>query len=207
MHGSSNIGKLDNHQLKFLFNAHVICLNETWLTNKKLPIFKKFENFNIFQCPATKDKTRGRASGGLTIIIKKTLNANIIDSSQDWIFLKINNNYKFLIGLVYFPPTKDHLHLFELFQVTLLNIIEQHPTHPIYVGGDFNSRVGELNEGLDHIFEETQLLPKRFSKDKTVNTKKRNLCEILEDLGMTLINGRSMSDNPAQYTYIYQPVR
>lgn len=123
--------------------------------------------------------------------------------SNDWLFIKIQDNKNpLIVGLVYFSPSKDYIHIHELFHFTLAKILDQYQTYPLFVGGDFNARVGELNKGIDYIFEETLLKSKRRSKDKIINSKGRNLCEKMENLGLSIINGRSISDNPAQFTLI-----
>jgi hypothetical protein len=65
IHGLNNIQKLDKKQWEFLFNCEIIGLLETWHT-AEIPSRTILEkNFYIFDSPATKEKSKGRPSGGI----------------------------------------------------------------------------------------------------------------------------------------------
>lgn len=53
----------------------------------------------------------------------------------------------------------------------LNNILDQYPKHKIYIGGDLNARIGNLNDRETYLFEETNLYTSRESRDTTINVK------------------------------------
>ena len=78
------------------------------------------------------------------------------------------------------------------------------PNTGIYIGGDFNCRIGELNqlnEGITSPFNE-YISHKRNSDDKQVNARGKKLLNFMEDFGLLVLNGRTLSDNIATFTHL-----
>ncbi|GLV40249.1 hypothetical protein CBL_07155 [Carabus blaptoides fortunei] len=68
--------------------------------------------------------------------------------------------------------------------------------------GDFNSRMGELNQGHEDQFTYTNLSATRKSMDPAINKRRKDLTELFENEGLMVINRRTPSDFPANCTYI-----
>lgn len=104
---------------------------------------------------AIKDASRGRASGRLVLLIKnKIKNVEMLDMSPYWLFDKlIANKECIIVGVVYFSPLKDLNILLELFGLWLQHIVNPFPISRIYVGGDFNACMGEINQWEDILFD------------------------------------------------------
>lgn len=65
-----------------IINNDVISLSETWLTYEPvLPFYLKNSHKLVEFSPAIKDKEKGRASGGLTIIMRKDLEFKIVEKN------------------------------------------------------------------------------------------------------------------------------
>ncbi|KAK9512335.1 hypothetical protein O3M35_000783 [Rhynocoris fuscipes] len=100
----------------------------------------------------------------------------------------------FIIGLIYLLPGKE----------VLSELISIYSSDYIILGGDFNSRIANLNSYRDDdfIFEGSCLLSSRISFDNVLNTRGSALVEIMEKFGLKVCNGRSMSDSPSNFIFI-----
>ncbi|XP_023225885.1 uncharacterized protein LOC111626658 [Centruroides sculpturatus] len=69
------------------------------------------------------------------------------------------------------------------------------------IGGDLNARIGEVT---DTIFCQTfeNLVNKRISKDKVLNTGGRALLEFIDNNQLIILNGRMRGDTPAEITFV-----
>ena len=116
--------------------------------------------------------------------------------------IKVCNHY-FIVCAVYFSPNQDiDICLNELGE-TISYFKNLFPKDSFILGGDFNCRVGSSNQFNDwEIFDGTCCYKYRTSFDKVVNTRGKKLTAFMEDFGLLLLNGRTFSDTPAQYTYI-----
>lgn len=72
INGFRNLLNLDSELENSLIAADVLCFVETWQSNTIAEVPKFLNNHNIIFCSeATRQKDRGRSSGGLLIMIKK----------------------------------------------------------------------------------------------------------------------------------------
>lgn len=211
--GWGNIYNLTTSEVNEILEHDIIIMYETWLVNEvKSDIFK---NYMSISCNATKEKSKGRASGGVIIMINRDLIRNesdlkIIDKCHMWIFLELKNFANcIIIGAVYISPGKNDEVCIELFEESLVSVTERSENAHIYILGDFNARVGELNQLNQLRGDEnnplacTNLDIVRRSSDKKVTKRGTLLTEVMEASGMLLINGRSFSDSPAQFTSVH----
>lgn len=77
------------------------------------------------------------------------------------------------------------------------------PTSPIFVGGDFNARVGNLNQLPKELnLSNNSLRIDRHTLDSNVTRNGKILVEYMEDNDFILLNGKVKNDCPAQYTYV-----
>lgn len=67
------------------------------------------------------------------------------------------------------------------------------------IGGDFNARLGSLNQLCDEICDSTHLTGFRHSLDTKINKPGKVLTNMMESLGFLILCGRTTSDTPAQF--------
>ena len=84
----------------------------------------------------------------------------------------------------------------------------------VFVCGDLNSRIGEINDFLfydeldqyiisvDHV--ENPTIPNRVSMDKTVNALGRTLLQMCYNTGLTVANGRLGNDMEGRLHFVLQ---
>lgn len=87
---------------------------------------------------------------------------------------------------------------------TISSLNVQFAATPIIIGGDFNSRIGDLNQ----LEEEMQfqlnstISPRRTTCDVIINRRGKFLTELTEHNNFLVLNERCNKDNPAQITYL-----
>ena len=170
----------------------------------KISAIKGLEEFEFISSPAVKEAERGRPKGGLLIAINTLVyKSEIIIIKENFIFvLLVEKNFKMIIGLCYCSPLADFRSFMLSLNETLTLISIKFPNVLIFVGGDFNARVGDLNS-FDQ--EVTEGLENLYAKRETLDGEKKKrgaeLAECLEGHNFVLLNGRTLSDCPAQYTF------
>lgn len=187
-----------------LFNdSDILCAYGTHVPSNINLVPNFLNGFDILSVPAVKEKTLGRASGGLALFFRKNMiKIKVINSCKYWLFTLIHlKNVEFIIGFVYFKPTIELEFVLENLDDVLIDLKSKFCNHAIVVGGDFNCRVGELNTGQEELFEGTHLNFFRNSLDKRINTKGKLLLEFMEQHSLILINGRSPSDKEGNFTF------
>lgn len=145
-----------------------------------------------------KEKQKGSASGGIAFLIKKRLNQklSIISSTNLWLIIHIEiEGFSFIIGHVYWRPTCDSDVCVQLLDDMLLELENANKYDNIVIGGDWNGRVGNLNQIDEDLLLGINLYGERVSLDNVINARGRKLAEL-----MFLVNGRSASDKKGNYT-------
>ena len=184
----------------------ILCFVETWMFNdfKLAPLW--LQNYNIVSSKATKDFTKGRSKGGIIIALSKDLyEYKVLKKCDEFVIIFVSltdSNLKFILVVVYFNPIGDiKSYLNNLYEnVNDASIL--YPNSPIYIGGDYNARIGNLNTVDEDILIGTNVNNcERKSNDMFVNTRGRACIERLSNNGFIVLNGRSVSDRPAAYTY------
>ncbi|KAI5742771.1 hypothetical protein M8J77_011149 [Diaphorina citri] len=72
----------------------------------------------------------------------------------------------------------------------------------ILVGGDFNARIADQNYLDFELAKELQLKSTRTSLDQVSNARGDLLVDFMEEYGFLVLNGRTPSDIPGQFTYV-----
>ena len=181
------IGIVETHLVN-----HSICIdNYKWYGNNRKLIH-------------TRAKT---GSGGVGLLVKEelltTFNINIEDESTDgiiWIkFVEKNNDSnKFYVSVVYLPPefSARSTNAYEFFDTLMSQIYSIPNGCPFYICGDFNSRIGDMEDyilGVDN-------LPEREVIDFKANSYGEIFCEFLSNVNCCVLNGRNHISN--DYTYV-----
>jgi exonuclease III len=201
-HGFRNVLNLDAEQYKMFNRFSVIGISETWSCSE-LDISNNFPGYNIIQRKAVRENITGRARGGLMVMLRTFFTFTVLDSTDSFIFLKLTyKGITFIVGLIYLRLENFNMNLNSL-KLFLQNNVDRINRYPVIIGGDFNSRLGELNQCLDdNLFMFSNLFPFRQSHDKIVNVFGRKLIDVMNDCLFILINGRAKSDSPGSYTFI-----
>lgn len=180
-------------------------MSETWIDNTKQNLnFSHFMNHQHILSPATRESKMGRARGGLLVYYAKEYKVEKLYVTEDFIFLIVNiNSKKVIIGSVYANPNSN----FENFLSNLDNLIYEcslrFPNSPMIIGGDFNAKIGNLNQlGENFLLQSTNLYNNRSSLFEEINKRGKLLVEYFEKNGFIVVNGRTKKDNPAQTTYL-----
>uniref|UniRef100_A0A023FB05 Putative endonuclease-reverse transcriptase n=1 Tax=Triatoma infestans TaxID=30076 RepID=A0A023FB05_TRIIF len=205
--GFNSLFNLDSDQINELIKNDILCFTETWVVGNtlKLPLFLK-ESYSYEHSSAIKEKSLGRASGGIAIFYKKPLICRIelLDASNIWLFVLITiRNAKIVVGVNYWKPTVEIEYCAQLVYEYVCSLIETLNKQIVFViGGDFNSRIGDMDMLEEDIFLGSMLGWPRESLDSTVNNKGKILMDTMNSLGMTVCNGRTVSDTPGNYSFI-----
>lgn len=79
---------------------------ETWVTSDEIKLPNYLNKYRLFNCKATKDKIKGRASGGLMILTSNFIkNVKVVDCNKYYIFIELSlKNEIIIIGNIYWPP-------------------------------------------------------------------------------------------------------
>lgn len=201
----NNLINLDINEQYLFSQYHVICLVETWVMSTEVNLPNYLNEFNLYMSRAVREKSRGRASGGLMVLVRKSISdVEIIENSNLYIVIKFSLGKEVVIlGNVYLPPSADTDYCIESVDHLLFDIETKYPNccYKI-IGGDFNSRIGNLNSFDEELFEGLALCGERCASDGKVNARGKLLVEMMESYGMFVTNGRSPSDSPGNFTYI-----
>lgn len=174
------------------------------LIKESITLPPRFAGWDSICSPAKKNQ-RGRPSGGLLILFNdKFFTPEVLFKAENWIFINVRSkfNYTFVIGLIYFQiniDIVDKLNTLECYINSLM--LELDPNTPILLGGDFNAKVGDLNQLHSSLFNYSEhTYPDRLTSDASLNSNGRSLVPFFEAIGFCLLNGRSSEDNPAKFT-------
>lgn len=163
----------------------------------------------MLQAPATREFEVGRPSGGLLLFVKKRPKKDTaprcLDISKYWIRVEtLLVNSPLITCLVYLSPNLDVENSVTILSEKLNAILTSKPNTPTLILGDFNARIGLLNQLDEDSLENPRLSSSRSSLDTITNKQGTRLTQDLEMMGLVAINGRTRSDCPAQYTFVYE---
>lgn len=151
----------------------VLFICETWISTEISEVPRCLPGYRVVSSPATREKSMGRASGGLALFYRGP-SVKILSVTRWWIScLFAFGGSRVIVFGVYFQPSLDINHVLDLLQLTLSDICESYVGVPCLLVGDFNCRVGECGDvSLDSVDGST-LYSTRMSNDKTCNTRGR----------------------------------
>lgn len=184
-------------------NFHILLLTETWLTDDLTNPPDFLAQYNLIFSSAVREKSMGRPSGGLMVVHDKRIGIVLLEKTAWWIIVKLDspNEERIIFVNVYFRPGDDLNHLLEIFQISLCGLAELYSNFTVIVGGDFNSRVGNGGNLADGVLEGTSLYAVRESADSVRNKRGNQLLEFMDDAAFYLLNGRTVADCPAKFTF------
>lgn len=199
--------KLTNSDfVEFLKQYDLICLTETHVSEDfELKDFKEFEAFSL---PGKKLSKHGRRSGGILVLVRKTIAALCVQirvEQPNVIVLELN---KIIFGhdenticiFCYLPPVDSPAYIeseygvgIELLEHCVADLYSTRAAFSLFICGDFNARTGQSNSkdisndaGLG---QEPGEFLERSSIDLVVNNFGRSLLNFCEAVGCSILNG------------------
>ena len=190
--------------LEELKKQSVIAMCETWNQTSEVSLPKELKDFEYFCSPAVKDKSRGRASGGLLFMYRKPFrNAVVLEATPWWLSVKLQlGDNTLIVVIVYFPPSVQFDDLLNQWADMLIGLKESFGNLPVFVLGDFNVRIGDLGPLPSDLLPDSSLRTIRRSLDVTINRKGRELLEEMHGFPLILINGRTDGDSQGEFTHL-----
>ena len=208
---------------EYVSNHDICCLTETF-TCTNFDFSKCFAEFSVSHAPGIKLSSQGRRSGGVALLVKKTLAAHstTLDSDCDtMVAIRICNPLlgDTIIICAYIPPIESPYYKdreISTNMIALEDLIvkfqESFPQSTIVVCGDLNARIGRwtMHADDDSLEDEceattcpcTGYSSPRNSQDSVTNTfgkMLRNLCIAFHGL---ILNGCAIGDRQGKYTYL-----
>ena len=188
---------------KYISKFEICCLTETKTENIPTVAFPNFEIFSL------KQKSKAH---GISVLVKTGLFPTIfkIENTKSkciiWIALGFSiEKIQLIVGGVYIPgPSSKYsdIHDYDIISEDII-LLNQKYRCPFVLLGDFNSRIGNLNELSQNNNKEngTNIEQKRQSLDRKIDTHGRKLIALCNDFNFGVLNGRFGNDkNVGQFT-------
>ena len=204
-----------------LFN--IIFLSETWHGEGSADKLRQPPGYLSDSVYRKKKKKRGRASGGVLVFYKKELK-NIISfldiSSENILWIKISKGVLHATKEVYIAGVYNSPKYSTYTKEKNLNVIDTlkeqltffSSSDIIFIGGDFNSRVGTQNDFIVENEKDFNYLPQdyeldivtsvRNNQDVSINDYGLQLLDLCIAAKLRILNGRTRGDLQGHVTYI-----
>lgn len=184
----------------------ILFICKTWNTNTS-PYIHSFKSlgFTLFVSPARRSATRGRAKGGIICGLNPNIyKPNNVCIKNEFICIRVNlGEISIIVCVVYFSLNSDLNSMLSELGETVNMYKITFPGETIFIGGDYNCRVGILNQiNVYELFNVTNIFNYRLSLNLTINARGKNLINFMKDLDFILLKGRVSEDRPAQFTYV-----
>ncbi|MCG8044707.1 MAG: endonuclease/exonuclease/phosphatase family protein [Candidatus Thiodiazotropha taylori] len=211
---------------KYCEQFDIIALYETWQEHNG--DFENFiEGYHNFDSMRKKKRSVSRGSGGVSVFVR------------DWILLKpgvkrifqkfsecvvlllkadtFNRNEDLIMFFTYVAPENSPIYTDEdngifLLKEKISEIVAEYPTAEIFIAGDLNARIGNLqdyipSDDLEVIFGDTDYPSdpfdmQRHSKDETYNRFGISLLELCCIFNVHVLNGRLFDDKNGEITCV-----
>jgi exonuclease III len=215
--------KLLSDEMQELFSeSDIIALGETWCREEGNATFD-VEGFARFETVKPRRSSRGRFSGGILVYVRSRIahaTSRTLQDLEDAVVLELDRDGT-RVGLVfaYIPPVGSN-YAKEEWSDELEEVIlsfRSRGFEDILLMGDWNCRVGELDDRPDPIVEDNEAdeiselmdgglsqlnLRARSNLDKTVNQRGPQLLELLQNTSLCILNGRTRGDETGEFTYL-----
>ena len=178
-------------------NLDIMCWCETFLKSSEIISIGGYKWFGNNRTSISKRAVRG--SGGVGVLVKESMfdgfSVDIVDKNHEdiiWIACtQISNPEKIVfICVCYLLPAAsskgDKSH--DVFDILRSQCLKYQDKGEIMICGDFNARVGNLNDMSNDTLTN---LPQRKNIDRKINSHGKQLVDFLRDCNMITLNGRS----------------
>jgi hypothetical protein len=187
-----------NHNLRAgiinSIDADIVTVCETHLLGSNIIELEGFNWFG-FNRP-TIQRNAPKASGGVGILVKgwisEQFNITVVDKSYDGIlalkFVHRETEGDFIVFSCYLPPENSNRgrDAQSFFAHLLSQIYINSESDKMFIGADFNSRIGSLTD----IIDDCDNIPERKILDKSTNQHGQDFIEFLNDAKFCILNGR-----------------
>ena len=193
------VDNVPEYQMLLSAGFDIVIIAETWMDT--LPNFNDTlkSKFSIIYSKACRTSGRGRLSGGLIMFCSNRFELICLDICKHWIFVRISlNNCSLVLGGLYLSPSDDARRLFDDLSEFLVSV----DSDRLLIMSDLNSRIGEGNRIDEMILSGCSVSASRTSRDKTLNTIGLACLGFLSACGLLVLNGRTVSDAPANFTFV-----
>jgi hypothetical protein len=169
-------------------------------------LFAEYEKFKCIDTLAIKKAAKGRGSGGLAVLMDiSLLKVEFTKVHCNYIIILVTSSKdktSLLVANTYFPPNREYDTQIERFTQDPNSIAEQFSLSNTVVVGDLNARIGEADIIPYSCPLGTALSTIRNSSDTFINPRGRAIIELMQDIDMTVLNGRTSGDDSGEYPYI-----
>ena len=188
--------------MEFIYKYEFIIIVETHVTENEYDKFENyFTNYRIAWIGAKKVSNFGRASGGILVGCRRDLSCNFVRTEgSGLVFAEVEFGGKsFSIFPMYLNQKSWYADFFGIAD-SLQSILDRN----IVLIGDANVRIGAIQNLPEELVEGVPALVSshRNSKDSVVNCVGRTFVDSCNELGLILMNGRSISDELGEFTYM-----
>ena len=210
--------------ISFVYNFDFVCLVETFVVKFEAPVSIK-QYYKVYPVPAIKWSKRGRPSGGLVCLVKKTISSFVepVDVKSDYFYAFIidkkllDTERDILYACVYVPPEKSPYYaVFDVENgIAMLEdflcdcILAVNSDVFVILSGDFNSRTCNISCDFDvdmHLPENRlssgPLKTIRKSEDTETNNYGKLMLNMCTALRLYILNGMCQGDLQGRYTFI-----
>ena len=216
--------------LQTLQNYDIICLLETFVTNIE-NIESIVSSHLLYFKPAIKISNFGRASGGVIVLVKKSIllsmNVTLIEHDFDNIVCKLNNfmvtqSHDLFIISTYLPPHRSPYYRFSQYDdgFSLLEdffswLYLTFDEFSIILCGDLNARLGDVQPSVDYE-NNTRYIEnnvndffnyedscdfERYSEDKEFNAYGRLMYDFCVNYSLFIMNGLHNCKTAGAFTF------
>ena len=209
-----------NGVCEYINTLDIAVLSETF-TYSSFDFSIKFGDYKAIHHPAKKFNIRGRPSGGLVVLIRKSLERFVtivetkishvisfkiakeyLNTTKDILFI---GTYVHPAGSVFYTD-EDHECTLEAMEQYMLDELEEGEELSYIIAGDLNARVGdwELKAGTGEVEEEEEEgeVIERVAQDGVINENGQKLVQICTAFNVTPINGLRRKGFDGNYTFI-----
>lgn len=197
--------KFNSGFFNYIKRYEIFLLFETFLVEEEFSFFVSlFDDYELKFIPAVRVSNYGRASEGFLFGIKKSIyNFNSVRY--------VNINGFFTINLcscdnmsVYVLPVYLNCNRWEADFILLSNLITEYQDENFILLGDFNGRIGDLQNKLSSKqIENVEFMNVvRNSKDNVANKNGLSLIEFFDNYDFIVLNGRSRGDIFGEFSFL-----
>ena len=184
-------------------------LQETWALGEI-----EVNGYSAHQISATPSEKRGRAKGGLLILVSTKLNiimTKLPSLNQNAAAVKVKFNHSTIVFInVYLPPQRRNAQIERIYQdleTYIQNLLLTNDGQMI-IGGDFNARLGTNDSALYAAYNlcppdglHFPIVTRRLFKDTVSNYAGLNLAQLVYRLDLHILNGSTSGDIPGEFSF------
>ena len=138
----------------------------------------------------------------MILVNKHAFNSKLLHADENFIFIELQkDDLIFIIGCVYVSPLANTETVFSNLDLIFNFINLNYDLCPVIIGGDFNGRIGNLNQIDKNVYISPFICNNRNCIDKTKNARGELLTELMESKSLFVLNGRTIGDENGCYTY------